>query len=334
MKKRYIYLSATVLLLFLVFRFLLPLVLPFVLAYFFAKMVSPVIHFFTEKLHWKRKLSAVLVVLIVVLAVGGFLFYVISVAVGQAVLLLQKIPVYGQMAGQVMEDLCCRCDRVLELDMGTSYHYVEMQTQNIYGKIGNDILPKISAYAFNFFRFVVELAGGVFIFFLSTLLILLDDAFPRVHRKLRPIMKKLKYAGFAYIKAQGILMFIIAAVTSLGLMVIKSEYAILLGIGIAIFDAFPIVGSGIILAPWALFHIFSGNYFEAAVLVTIFLVSAFLREILEPKLFGKEIGMKPLFVLIAVYVGIELFQLGGVILGPVALAILKAVNDMLVEREE
>ncbi len=332
MKKRYLFLAAATVLLFLIFRFFLPLVLPFVLAYFFAKMVSPVIRFLTDKLHWKQKVCAVLVVVTVVLAVGGFLFYVISVALGQAVQLLQKMPVYGQMLGETVEDLCCRCDRVLKLDVGTSYQYVEVQTENMYGKIGSDILPAISSYAFSVLRFLAKFGGGVFIFFLSTLLILMDEAFPRVHKKLRPVMKKLKTAGFAYIKAQGILMFIIAAVTSAGLMIVGNDYAVLLGIGIAVFDAFPIVGSGIILVPWALFRIFAGDYFEAAVLLTVFVAAAFLREILEPKLFGKEIGMKPLFVLIAVYVGVELFQLGGVILGPIALAILKAVNDTLAER--
>ena len=54
MKTRYLLLGLTVLLLFLAFRFLLPLTLPFVLAYFFAKMVSPVIYFLTGKLKWHK----------------------------------------------------------------------------------------------------------------------------------------------------------------------------------------------------------------------------------------------------------------------------------------
>lgn len=73
-------------------------------------------------------------------------------------------------------------------------------------------------------------------------------------------MVRLKSAGFAYIKAQGIIIFLIAVVMSIGLVLMKNSYAILLGAGIAIFDAFPVMGSGIILVPWALIEIARGNF--------------------------------------------------------------------------
>ena len=157
-------------------------------------------------------------------------------------------------------------------------------------------------------------------------------SFPAVHRKLKPFAKRLKSAGFAYIKAQGIIIFVIAAITSVGLILMGSEYAVLFGIGIAVFDAFPIVGSGIILVPWAFFELLGRNFYEAAILFTIFVVAAFLREI--PRLFGKELGMKPLFVLVSVYVGVKLFHIGGILLGPIALTILQTVNELLKEKTD
>lgn len=332
MKARYLILGITALLLFLTFRFLLPLVLPFVLAYFFAKTVSPVIHFLTSKLRWKKKVSSVMVVVVTVFAITGFVIYVISIVIGQTILLLQKIPVYQQMINTTIEEMCCQCDRILELSGGTSYQYIEAQTETLYHNIENDILPRLSSCAITILQWVAKAGSGLFIFFLSTLLILLDESFPAVHQKIRPLVIKLKYAGFAYIKAQGIIIFIIAVITSVGLMLIGNEYAVLFGIGIAIFDAFPIVGSGIVLVPWAIMKIFSGDFYEAAILITIFLIATFLREVLEPRLFGKEIGMKPLFVLISIYVGVELFHIGGIILGPVALTVLKAVNELLKEK--
>lgn len=332
MKTRYLILGITALLLFLVFRFLLPLVLPFVLAYFFAKTISPVIHFLTSKLKWRKKVSSVMVVLITVFAISGFVIYVLSIVIGQTILLLQKIPVYQQTINATIEDMCCHCDKILELSGGTSYQYIEAQTENLYHNIENDILPRLSSCAIGIMRWIARAGSGLFIFFLSTLLILLDESFPAVHRKIKPLAVKLKYAGLAYIKAQGIIIFIIAVVTSIGLMLMGNEYAVLFGIGIAVFDAFPIVGSGIVLLPWAVMKIFNGGFYEAAILISIFLIATFLREVLEPRLFGKEIGMKPLFVLISIYVGIELFQIGGIILGPVALTVLKAVNELIKEK--
>ena len=103
--------------------------------------------------------------------------------------------------------------------------------------------------------------------------------------------------------------------------------------GIAVFDAFPVVGSGIILIPWCLIKIIGGDWFAAAVLITIFVIATFLREVMEPRLFAKDVGLKPLPVLVSVYVGIRLFNIGGILLGPIALTILKAVNEELKEGE-
>ncbi len=328
MNARYITLGLTALAIFVAFRFFLPLVLPFVLAYFFAKMVSPVIRFLTEKLKWRRRVSSVLVVVITVCAVGGFLIYVGSMVISQVILLLQKLPVYGQMADSSLEKLCCRSDRMLELSSGSSYRYATEQMAKLYTNVADDILPRLSACAAGFVQWLTKAGSGLFIFFLSTLLILLDDAFPGVNKKIRPFVNQLKTAGFAYIKAQCIIIFLIAAAISLGLFLMGNHYAILFGIAIAIFDAFPIVGSGIILIPWAILNILEKNFYHAAILVTLFAVATFLREVMEPRLFGKEVGLKPLYVLISVYVGVKLFGFGGILLGPIALTILKVTDDV------
>ena len=113
-----------------------------------------------------------------------------------------------------------------------------------------------------------------------------------------------------------------------------NEYAVLLGISIAIFDAFPLMGSGVVLIPWSILEIVGKNYYEAAILLTIFCVITFLREILEPRLIGKEIGLKPLYILISVYVGIQLFGIMGVILGPISLTVLKVVDEEMRKKEK
>lgn len=334
MKTRYLVLAGTAIVLVLSFRFLLPLTLPFVLAYFFAKLVSPLVRFLVEKMKWRRRVSILLVVLIVFLVLGGFTAYMMSLVISQGMLLLQKIPVYQQMFGRTLEQLCCHCDQMLELSVGTSFHYMEAQLTNLYHNIGSNILPKLSGYATGMLKWMATALSGIFIFFLSTILILFDDGFPRVRGRLQPFVKKLRGAGFAYIKAQLLLLFIIVTVLSFGLFLMGNDYAVLLGMGIALMDAFPVLGSGIVLVPWAILNIVGRHYYEAAILVTIFCIITFLREILEPRLMGKEMGLKPLYILISVYAGIQLFGVSGVILGPVSLTVLKAVNEEMKKREE
>lgn len=334
MKARYWILGVTAAAIFVSFRYLLPLILPFALAYLFAKLLSPAIRWTTKKLHVNRKVSAVAIVLICVFAVGGFLVYTLSAVISQAILLLQKLPVYEQIFSRGIESICCRCDRVFELAVGTSYQYVEAQTMRLYDGIETDLLPKLSGLAIDLLKWGAEAAAGFFIFLLSTLLILLDDSFPAVHRRFRRLIKRLKSTGFAYIRSQAIIIFIIAVVMTVGLLLMGNEYAVLFGIGIAVFDAFPVVGSGIVLVPWAIFKMLGGNWYHAAILLTIFVIATFLREVMEPKLFAKDVGLKPLFVLVSIYAGVQLFQAGGLILGPIALTVLKAVNEYLKEQEE
>lgn len=331
MKIKYIKLAGLALLIFLAFRFLLPLVLPFVLAYFFAKMVSPFIFFLDRHLHWHHRVSVLFVVLIVFTSLAFFFSYMLSIAISQTILLLQKLPVYQQMFSQTLESMCGQCDRVFELVGGTSYRYVENQMENLYHTIGTQVLPRMSGYVTQIFRWVFTIASTVFIFVIATLLILFDDTFPRIRGKLRPFAARLRRAGLAYIKSQGIIFFIIATVISVGLFLMGNDYAVIMGVGIAVFDAFPVVGSGAILIPWALVRIIGGDYYAAAVLITVFAIAAFLREVLEPKLFGKELGMKPLYILISVYAGAQLLGIAGVLLGPIGLTILKAAEEEMKE---
>lgn len=333
MRARYWILGIATVAIILSFRYLLPLILPFALAYLFAKIISPAISWTTRKLHINKKICSVLLVIICIAAIGGFVIYTICAIVSQAIHLLQKFPVYEQIFSQGIEDICCRCDRVFELSVGTSYQYVEAQTMKFQNNIQTNLLPKLSGIAMDILKWGAKLGASFFIFLLSTLLILLDDSFPGIHKKFRRFIKRLKNAGFAYIRSQAIIIFIIAVVMTISFFLMGNEYAILFGIGIAVFDAFPIVGSGIVLIPWAIFKIFDGNWYHAAILITAFAIATFLREVMEPKLFAKDIGLKPLLVLLSIYTGVKLFHTGGILLGPIALTILKAINDHLKEQE-
>ena len=75
----------------------------------------------------------------------------------------------------------------------------------------------------------------------------------------------------------------------------------------------------------------NGDIFGAAVLLTTYLVCQIIREVIEPKLIGNRIGIKPLYTLMAMYIGLKLFGIAGFILGPVGLVIIitiiKVVNS-------
>ncbi|HHU70495.1 MAG TPA: AI-2E family transporter, partial [Clostridiales bacterium] len=94
----------------------------------------------------------------------------------------------------------------------------------------------------------------------------------------------------------------------------------------------PILGSGIILIPWSIIMLFSGNIYSAAILITVYLLCQVTRQLLEPKLIGKSMGAKPLFTLISIYVGVQLFSGYGYFLGPIGLAIILATIGVVADK--
>lgn len=76
-----------------------------------------------------------------------------------------------------------------------------------------------------------------------------------------------------------------------GLWLLRIPYAGWISFGIAVFDILPIVGTGGILLPWAAVSGFLGNYSLAAGILILYVVITVIRNILEPKIVGKQIGL-------------------------------------------
>ena len=119
---------------------------------------------------------------------------------------------------------------------------------------------------------------------------------------------------------------------SIGLKLAGSEYAVLTGIVIALLDALPVIGSGTILIPWAIIDIFIGNYKAALILAVVYALCAALREVLEAKLMGNSMGVNEFYMLAATFIGMNLFGLWGIILGPVGLVHILELLRQLKER--
>lgn len=119
-----------------------------------------------------------------------------------------------------------------------------------------------------------------------------------------------------FVKAQLIIIGIMAAVAALTLGFSGIRHGVLWGILAGFLDALPFVGTGIVLIPLALVQIFYGYYGRAVVCIVLYLACIFLRELLEPRLIGRRIGVTPIAVLASLYAGIQLFGVWGIIKGP------------------
>lgn len=140
------------------------------------------------------------------------------------------------------------------------------------------------------------------------------------HLLLEVICSVIRYIA-TYVKAQGVIMLLITVMCAVTLWVSGVRQGIFWGLLAGLLDALPFIGTGIILVPLTVLQFLDGKIWRALICVLLYIVCIFVRQILEPKLIGRKIGVNPIVVLISLYVGIRLFGLAGIIKGPLGFII-------------
>ncbi len=132
--------------------------------------------------------------------------------------------------------------------------------------------------------------------------------------------KRMKQALCGWLKAQVKLMSTTALILLLGLLLLRVSNPLLWTLGIALVDAFPVLGTGTVLLPWSLLCFLQQNTPRAIGLLGIYATITLTRSVLEPKLVGHHLGLDSLSTLMALYAGYQLWGLAGMILAPLLAA--------------
>ena len=136
----------------------------------------------------------------------------------------------------------------------------------------------------------------------------------------RGLLRRLRQGASGWLRAQGRLMGLTFLLLLGGLLLLRVSAALPAALFIALADALPLIGSGLILLPWALLWWLQGEGTRALALTALWALSAAVRTALEPRLVGRQAGASPLVTLLVMYAGLQWFGVGGLILGPVALS--------------
>ena len=139
--------------------------------------------------------------------------------------------------------------------------------------------------------------------------------------------RRLVMTGNTWLRTQLIIMFITSCLCILGLVMIRNPYCILLGLGIGILDALPLFGTGAVLVPWSLILLVQKQWYEGIVLAGLFIVCCLVRGSFDGSdgVMGRTAvgALCPHGTLAAIYVGLKLFGILGVLLGPIGLLIIE-----------
>ena len=322
------------------FRYFFPLFFPFILAYLLARLILPVVRFLKDKFRIPVVVGSVLSLAVTLGILGSGLFYLGVVLIKQLQLFLRDLPMYAKTIMESLETVCRYFDSLLRVESGTSIQYVQENMVMLWGVVQDVIMPIVSEHTINIVVGFVGLVTLLLIIVIAIINIIMDYEGIRqsylesnLYQCISPVTSKLSSVGYAYVKTQATIMCINAVLLISGFYFIGNKYAILAGILIAFMDAFPVIGSGLFLVPLAIFKLIWGNYVHAIVIFALYGLCECIRSMIEPRMLGNRIGLKPIFTVMAMYIGVDLFGIAGFIVGPLALVILKTILEETIGKE-
>ncbi len=102
----------------------------------------------------------------------------------------------------------------------------------------------------------------------------------------------------------------------IGLFLFKVPNAMIIALIISILDLLPVLGTGTILVPWSIVSFFSSKFYLGIGLIVLYVIIQIVRNAIEPKIIGKQIGLHPLIALISVFIGLKVIGVLGIFLAP------------------
>lgn len=137
-----------------------------------------------------------------------------------------------------------------------------------------------------------------------------------------------KRTALQFLKSYLVLFLITFAGLFLGFTLLRETYAFLFALITAVVDGLPIFGMGIVMIPLAIFRFMTGDAVYGIGLCVLYLVLTVLRQILEPKILGAGLGVHPLFMLFAMYLGLQWFGVGGMLIAPFLTVTVKNLTEI------
>lgn len=320
---------------FAVCKFILPVLVPFIIAFLIASLIRiPIKKLYSTSLSRNKAISIVTCILF--FSIVFFLLGIAGVKIYNTVFdFLMSIPaIYQDSIVPALGTMADMINNTLSnMDEGFA-----AEMNNIYWEYVNNIGEYIKTFSVNAIKVIsgslIEIPAFIIrlvITIISTFFFIIDyDKITTVLIKLIPknrqntvvdLITYYKSTILIYLKSYTLLFLLTYVELTIGFWILKIPYAPLIALLIAVFDILPILGVGGILLPWSVILFVMKDIPMGIGILVLYLIITFIRNVAEPKLVGKQIGLHPLATLIFMYLGLKLLGFLGMFLFPVTLAV-------------
>lgn len=330
--------------LYLFFDVLLGVMLPFIIAFSLAALTHPAAKRFAARLHLPQKAVAAAFTLFALLLVGSLIYLLFSRALVELQNFLNQLSEEGALQtklGEIFaffEDIFARLPGELSGIFSPLGGFIE-DPKAFFAEQVRGMIAKISEGLPVFAMRLVAALPAALLFLLVTVIACfyfsveyetVTESMPRLlppkwRERVPELSRKARAGAGQYLRAYCLLFLITFAELLLGFVILRVSYVFLLALLVALLDFLPIFGVGTVLLPWAFFSLLTGSTFLGIGLLVLYALITIIRQVIEPHIVGKSLGLHPILMLIALYAGLKIFGIIGVFAGPAVALIAKAI---------
>lgn len=318
--------------------------MPFILAFAVAAIFQRPIRWLVKKTGVKRQFFSVALLILMILLLAGlllFLGWTLAVRITNFVSNPENVQAIEAWIGSVTEMIQGLLENLSDRLSPAALETVNNAIAGISSKISEALSSFFAGAAGWVMRFATQslprIAIAFIIWVVASILLsihyqgvkafLVRQVPDRFQGLLRDVRDLCGGTGRKLLRAYGLLMLLTFAELSVGLLLLRVPNAILVAALIAMVDILPVLGTGTVVLPWAVIVLIQGNIRLFIGLIVMYAVIALVRNILEPRLVSRQIGLHPLATLFFMYIGLQTLGLLGMLLFPALVMVLKQLQE-------
>lgn len=320
-------------------KYLIPLLLPFLIGALLAAVAEPGVRFTSGRLHLPRGVCSGISVSLTLLILLGCVSLLGAIAVRELGALAGAMPhitdavSHGLLLLQdALTDLSAHSPEALRpliLQVATDlYSGSTRSLQQASSQITSGIAAILSRLPGGALSVCTSILSGFMISArLPQIKAYLRQLFPALFSGEQSALRRAGHTVGGWLRAQLKLSSIMYCIIAAGLLILRVPYAPIIALAVAAVDAIPMLGTGAVLLPWALICLLQDDRITCIGLLVLFGAANGCRMFLEPRLVGKQIGLDPLITLLFLYLGFRFWGVIGMILAPIFAAALKSLSE-------
>lgn len=331
---------------YLICKFILPISVPFILGILIAYLVVRI----SRTLHCTKKPLRILLILLIYGMVGALVVFIAAKSISVISSVIKWLPEFYELKLLPLATLA--------YDWGVqTIKLLDPALISALEKILAGVLSSMESVISTLSGYAVDLVSGVATGVPSLILSLLAMIFSTVFvandyerirafaaenipQKVKAILSSiwiyLRDTLFVVIRSYALIMLLTFTELSILFSLFGIENAVLKAALIAMLDILPILGTGGIMIPWAVISLVLGYTKLGIQLLIIYGIVTVIRNYVEPKIVGAQLGLHPIITLVSMFIGLRLFGFWGLFGLPVGISFLwkqKKEKDAVNESE-